>query len=294
MNSITFEDYGLVITHMDDASKEHNSIEKYFTLFKAIDVLTGSQGLEEGQACLLIQSTVEHLVPVNDQLNLIHSDDAIRLARVEPHIIDHKILQSNKSKPEVDHRDPCFRHKKFQHNLVSRNLSTISTTNSLISVLCLLRNNIAHGYKAPRGSDLDRLERDNFISETCYPLLSKLLQLLLNHPTRRLLTYGTLQPGGVHARLLASIQQNPSIVTVRGTIKEVDGLRYFSPKHKKPDTDITCHLYESDALIALWSELDRFEGSRYQRQLVPYKTADGELGAGYIYAGTGRLAPALD
>lgn len=285
MNSITFEDYELVITHMDDASKEHNSIEKYFTLFKAIDILTGAQGLDDEPASLAIQNSADRLLSTRDQQDLVQSDDAIRLARVEPHIIDHKILQSKISRPEVDHRDPCFRHKKFQQNLSSRNLSTNDKAKSLISVLCLVRNNIAHGYKTPRGNDLDRQERDNFISETCYPLLSKLLQLLLNHPTRRLLTYGTLQPGGVHARLLASIQQDPSIVTVPGTIKEVDGLRYFSPKHRKDDTDITCHLYESDALIALWSELDRFEGSRYQRQLVPYITADGELGAGYIYAG---------
>lgn len=285
MNPITFEDYELVITHMDDASKEHNSIEKYFTLFKAIDILTGAQGLDDEPASLAIQNSADRLLSTRDQQDLVQSDDAIRLARVEPHIIDHKILQSNISRPEVDHRDPCFRHKKFQNNLASRNLSTISTTNSLISVLCLVRNNIAHGYKAPRGHDLDRLERDKFISETCYPLLSKLLQLLLNHPPRRLLTYGTLQPGGVNARLLASIPQDQNNVTVRGTIKEVDGLSYFSPKHRQTDPDITCHLYESDALIALWSQLDRFEGKRYQRILVPYRTTDGELGAAYIYAG---------
>lgn len=287
MNSITFEDYELAITHMDDASKQHNSIDKYLTLFKAIDILTGAQGLDDEPASLAIQNSADRLLSTRDQQHLVQSDDAFRLARIDPLIIDHKVLLSNKSKPTSEQNDPSYRHKRFHDNLAARQPNIKYVIKSLISVLCLVRNNIAHGYKAPRGLDLDRLERDKLISENCYPLLSKLLQLFLNHPSRRLLTYGTLQPGGVNARLLSSIPQNPNKVTVRGTMIEVDRLRYFSPKHRQTDPDITCHLYESDALIALWFQLDRFEGDSYQRILVPYKTADDELGAAYIYAGVG-------
>jgi gamma-glutamylcyclotransferase (GGCT)/AIG2-like uncharacterized protein YtfP len=289
MISINFEDLKVAISHINDADRKSNSVDKFESLFKALDVFTNAQH-EVGQGVSqAIRRAVNLLIREGDQLYLLRSGAVLDLASLRPWIMDHNELRTQKfhypNIPESVRLHTSMIHQRLNKFVQDRHGSIADTMHALISVLYLVRSNNAHGEKTPNGPDLDKTERDQSVCAACLPVMNKLIHLLLDHPSRRLLTYGTLQPGGVNARLLLSIPQDPNNVSVRGTIKEVDGLRYFSPNHRDKDPDITCHIYESDALISLWPQLDRFEGNKYQRILIPFRTANGELGAAYIYAG---------
>jgi gamma-glutamylcyclotransferase (GGCT)/AIG2-like uncharacterized protein YtfP len=289
MNSIPFENLKVAISHINDADRKSNSVDQFESLFKALDVFTNTQHKEGQGVSQAIRSAVRLLIREEDQLYLLRSRAVIELASLRPLIMDHNELRNQKFNypniPESVRQNTSSIHQRFDKLIHDRHRNFADTMHALISVLYLVRSNNAHGEKTPNGPDLDKTDRDQSVCAACVPVMKKLIHLLLGHPSRRLLTYGTLQPGGVNSRLLASIPLSPFTVTVRGTVTEVDKLRYFSPKHRHSDPDIICHMYESDALISLWPQLDRFEGKGYQRMLVPYKSEIGGLGVGYIYAG---------
>jgi gamma-glutamylcyclotransferase (GGCT)/AIG2-like uncharacterized protein YtfP len=148
----------------------------------------------------------------------------------------------------------------------------------------MVRSNNAHGEKTPNGPDLDKRDRDYSVCEVTAPVVDKILRLLLHHPERRLLTYGTLSPGGANAHMLASISSSPRSVQIKGKIIPKNGLSYYDRYYRSADPMISCVLLESDDLPLIWPRLDDFEGTEYQRILVPYLVDENEVGTGYIYA----------
>ena len=97
-------------------------------------------------------------------------------------------------------------------------------------------------------------------------------------PQHRLVTYGTLVPGGVNHDVVAAIPGSWEQGTVTGTIEwltpDIPRLRWA------PDgAVVAAWLLRSSALPAHWPDLDDFEGPAYVRRVVPVATVGGVLHA---------------
>jgi hypothetical protein len=61
-----------------------------------------------------------------------------------------------------------------------------------------------HGEKF--GPDPQRRSRDRIIAAASTRVLERFFDILFDHPSSRLVVYGTLRPGGVNAHALASLE----------------------------------------------------------------------------------------
>ncbi len=104
--------------------------------------------------------------------------------------------------------------------------------------------------------------------------------------TTRLITYGSLSPGGPNHSELAELRGTWGKGWVTGTRVDqgwgseigYNALRW-SPAGKR----VGAHLLESDALPAHWARLDAFEGEAYRRALVPFFLEEGGWTVGQVY-----------
>lgn len=112
------------------------------------------------------------------------------------------------------------------------------------------------------------------------------LEVLLNHPERRLAVYGSLAPGKVNHWVVADLPGRWEIATVHGTLEKVgwgDAIG-FPGMTWVPDGDpIPVTLLRSAALPEHWGRIDEFEGADYRRILVPVTLGDGEVLIANIY-----------
>lgn len=118
------------------------------------------------------------------------------------------------------------------------------------------------------------------------PITERLIEALLDRPAERLASYGSLRPGGENHHHIAELVGEWSAGEVRGTLYP-EG-RATTRGHPcvvwHPDGDvIALHMFESAALPHHWARLDAFEGSGYQRILVPVDTPGG-LRVANLYA----------
>src|ERR687885_200619 len=101
-----------------------------------------------------------------------------------------------------------------------------------------------------------------------------------------LAAYGTLRPGEVNHRLLADLPGEWLDAWVRGHLGEEDGLPafWYSPSGPRHPVKV----FHSAALPGIWPHLDWFEGSRWQRRVVPVELADGRSVQANLYERVGR------
>lgn len=88
-----------------------------------------------------------------------------------------------------------------------------------------------------------------------------------------MVVYGTLAPGKANHDILSDIQGYWEDCTVNGRTDEIDGLPFFDWQPGGPS--IKAHLFISDSLPDSWDELDRFEGSKYKKILLPVRKNHG-------------------
>lgn len=118
------------------------------------------------------------------------------------------------------------------------------------------------------------------------PLLERLSDLLLDHPSRRLAAYGSLRPGEANHHIVADIPGRWVEGTTRGTLNPSGwgaDLGYPGLDWDPEGEEVPVQVLESTALPAHWERLDAFEGSAYRRILTPVET-DAGLVACNLYA----------
>lgn len=98
----------------------------------------------------------------------------------------------------------------------------------------------------------------------------------------RLAVYGSLAPGRENHYLLAKYPGTWSRGRVRGDVINAGwgaagGYLGLIPRDDGPW--VAVQVFESESLAGAWQELDEFEGSEYQRVLIPVysEEADAEL-----------------
>ena len=102
----------------------------------------------------------------------------------------------------------------------------------------------------------------------------------------RLFVYGSLQPGGSHAHVLAGLAGRWEKATIRGRLAQSGwGAHIGYPALILDDQagEIPGHVLSSEDLAAKWADLDAFEGDDYRRVLAPITLATGEEVEANVY-----------
>lgn len=223
-----------------------------------------------------------------DQEWLLHRPSVRHLASLTPPIEDHGVLRDfllsqpipdeDRARARASHEALARRFERWDGQPNSRNRK--GAMDALAEVLWTIRSNLMHGEKTLAGPDPMRSERNRLVGSSAHEVLEDLIDAVLRHPSRRLVAYGTLGPGGPNHGLVAHVQGQWREVVIAGQIGTVDGLPAFRRVSDGPAQSVD--LFESVDLPDLWPELDAFEGLRYQRILIEYR--DGDIvGVGNVY-----------
>ena len=205
------------------------------------------------------------------------SDECIsHLAGLNPMILSHKVLNDELYEPALPIKEDLIKkassvHRKFRCRLNNfleneADVSSTSVANTLAELLYIVRSNIAHGEKTPRGPDLNKNKRDNAVCEVVIPTQELLIDLLLAFPSQRLASYGTLSPGEVNHCIVGGIPGKWKDCLLLGQIREEEGLKIY--KWDTYGDEIAAKILSSPDLPKRWGEIDRFEGARYGRGLT--------------------------
>src|SRR5271165_4465546 len=147
-------------------------------------------------------------------------------------------------------------------------------------LLYIVRSNIVHGEKTPYGPDIAKSARDEQVCSCVVPLQLLIFDLFLERPSRKLLVYGTLAPGGINHGVISGVPGTWGDARVHGTIAWLDALPYLS--WNPAGTELPAKLFTSDGLPNAWKHLDDFEGDQYKRRLVSIQTNAG-IAIAYAY-----------
>lgn len=293
----------VALDHINEA-REHadndrpgSELEACESLFKALNQLANSlQALMPAPEAGKVRSeTSKHRALLTrlttDARDRLVAHPAVRdLALFKPDILSHsqegmsqaplaELAEDVVHAASADHRH--FR-KAWQHWNESGSRSR-DVFEALVPCVLVVRNNAAHGEKTRTGPDRERTRRNRDVAEVVLPVLTVLLDEILDRPSTRLIAYGTLRLG----------QRNHGVITVTGTwrpatvqgvLTERCGLPAFVPDAAGQDVD--ADLFESEHIGEIWPELDAFEGQNYPRRLC---VCNGdEIAVANVYAATER------
>jgi gamma-glutamylcyclotransferase (GGCT)/AIG2-like uncharacterized protein YtfP len=213
--------------------------------------------------------------------SLLNNRSPKDLVDLTPEVLDHSILKSRGYRPGEAITDPLRRDATEKHRKLRSahraffeqkgDTTTDSILKKLAEFLFVVRSNIAHGEKTPYGPDLEKARRDEEISGLVIPLQKVIIDLLLDRPSQKLVAYGTIRPGGQNEHILKDVEGHWQPCFVRGTLREHDLLSFF--RWDPHASRIQAMLLTAPSLINSWERLDRFEGDRYKRHLVPIEAS---------------------
>jgi gamma-glutamylcyclotransferase (GGCT)/AIG2-like uncharacterized protein YtfP/heme-degrading monooxygenase HmoA len=104
---------------------------------------------------------------------------------------------------------------------------------------------------------------------------------------RRLVVYGSLQPGGSNHGELAGLAGTWHEGWITGELLAEGwgaNLGYPAIRWSPGGARVPAHLLESEGLPEAWRRLDDFEGEEYLRVPVPFFTGEGTVLVGQVYA----------
>lgn len=204
--------------------------------------------------------------------------DSVRcFAEFTPQIMNHdtllnerydpfNITEGVRKKASDEHRQLANAFTRFSNapGDLSLKEALLKKTAQLIYVV---RSNIAHSEKTPQGPDLEKSERDRVVSEATAMVIEGIFEILFDRPSHRLAVYGSLAPGGTNQDQLARLDGRWYDGAVKGIVEERDGFLEFHWRLKAKNVPVK--VLSTSQLDAQFVRLDRFEGPRYHRILVP-------------------------
>src|SRR5271166_394205 len=158
--------------------------------------------LQEDRLCELVK-TIE---PVEQDALLVKSS-VKDLADFEPPILNNKFVdrcaphmsQRRYNDIPIDIRDRAsLRHVEFKDGLarwLREGGRCGDLLNRLSRVVIVVRNNLRHGGKTRFGPETEREGRNHEVSKIVLPVLEDILDFVLDRPSEKLATHGTLRPG---------------------------------------------------------------------------------------------------
>lgn len=222
--------------------------------------------------------------------------ESLRLfATFTPQIMNHDILLKERYDPN-NITDDVRKEASDEHRQLFNAFERYSKTpgddalkqallKKTAQLIYVVRSNIAHSEKTPQGPDLAKSERDRLVSEVTATVIDDLFDIFLDRPSLRLAVYGTLTPDGPNASVLAGLEGQWHEGTVQGVIEQRDGFLEFYWINVAEVIPIK--VLSAFGLSERFARLDRFEGLRYRRILVPVEI-DGDLFVCNIYQGSNK------
>ena len=193
------------------------------------------------------------------------------------------ITEPIRQKTSEEHRDLFNSHQRFVATPNDR-LLTEALLKKTAALIYVVRSNIAHSEKTPQGPDLAKSERDRIVSEATAIVIEDLFDFLFGRPSHHLAVYGTLVPNAPNAQELSGLEGEWHEGEVNGVIQKRDGFAEFSWSLSREPVPV--RVLSCPGLRDRFGRLDRFEGPRYRRILVPV-LIDGIARISNIYEGTG-------
>jgi hypothetical protein len=277
-----------VLTHMNaaaDASKASPSTRICELYFHALNKLWNAFAQHEGEPGRAdTPSFISLLKTLSEDSGsiLLKSPVLKKLVDLTPDVMDHSALNRRRYRPGQEITAP-LRHDATEKHRKLRNAHGAfieekpdSTANGVLQklaeLLYVVRSNIAHGEKTPYGPDLDKARRDEEVSALVVPVQEVIIDLLFDRPSQKLVAYGTLCPGGSNEEILKPLGGDWQPCWVHGTVQERGSLTFF--RWEPRGNAMEAMLFTAPSLADAWERLDRFEGSRYLRHLIPVQTND--------------------
>ncbi|MEJ2147653.1 MAG: gamma-glutamylcyclotransferase, partial [Acidobacteriota bacterium] len=222
------------------------------------------------------QTMILEGVDEEDRGRFLRSDELKQLVEFEPQVMNHQTLRQRGYRPNVEltgHlvREASQEHRKLRTAYDALLLQREDATEDRVleraaELLYIIRSNIAHGEKTPYGPDLEKRERDEQVSNVVVPVQIVLLDLLLDRPSQKLFSYGTLAPGQRNHEVVSGLGGSWQTCGAYGQLDDVGGLQVFRWNPVGPR--IKGQLLVSPDLPERWSQLDQFEGDSYKRRWI--------------------------
>jgi len=238
------------------------------------------------------QLMILHGLQTDDRTSFLRSDALRVLASLKPQIMNHDTLRRHGYRPDIEVDIHLARKASEEHRKLATAYLELERSMSHETEVCLIkraaellyivRSNIAHGEKTPYGPDLAKRDRDEQVCTVIVPLQEQLFEFLLDKPSTKLVSYGTLSPGQLNHELIADVQGTWEECLIRGDVCSIGGLTVFS--WNPAGQEEKAQLFISAELPAAWSRIDTFEGSRYKRRLIPIRTRAG-ISVANVYVG---------
>lgn len=215
-------------------------------------------------------------IPTSRQKELCDSLEIGALSNFVPQILNVKTLRESelyfpdepippklKTDASVEHRQLANAHKRWCDE--PKEETRMQTLKKLGTLLYVVRSNIAHGEKTMHGPDSGKADRDRQVCEITLPVIHAVADVLLDHPTQKLIAYGTLRPSEPNHKVLEPLtDQKWMEIEVEGTMVDrgggLKGFRWCDSR-----TRHKAMLLKSSQLASFWGTLDSFEGIAYRR-----------------------------
>lgn len=286
------------LNHINDTEAKKNSIDKYWSNFEGLNLLCKEYYYQENYKkynqdqyraerksfSQLLKENLDH----KEKQFLINSKKFIKFLEINPTIMDEEIRRADpaynpnyistevREKASKDHIKLKAVYKDFKNNQTSINF----LMEKICNLLYVVRSNIAHGEKTPKGPDVDKSERDINVCNIAFPLLDLIIAILLGYPKRRIAFYNTLKPGGINNIFIKDLKITPYKGFADGYIYKKKNYHFYNWQlnNKKIEVFIYEPITESKMI-----ELDRFEGKSYKRILVPVEIDGKSIVVSNIY-----------
>lgn len=282
---------------LDDLENDMSVIACCESLFKALNKLqtasindnTNSSSKPHSESKNFIR-LIENSFSDEEKIDFLTKTELINLIELSPPIMNHRILKDANYDPmninldlereaSAVHRElkECYmkscsdKKSKYRDDVIKK------TAN----LLYIIRSNIAHGEKTPKGPDIRKIERDTAVSKVAIPLLIFLFKSIVGGSDQNLIAYGTIAPGNINHQIISDINGKWIKCKINGKIKTIDGLPVFD--WILSEKTIVADLFNSNDLPKNWSNIDKFEGSMYKRRLIPAEIDDNTYIIGNIY-----------
>jgi hypothetical protein len=225
------------------------------------------------------------------------SENVRRFAELSPPIMNHDTLLREEYDPfnisEKLQKRASDEHRQLL-NAYRRHCSSLddpalrkTLLKKIGQLVFIVRSNIAHSEKTPRGPDLAKAERDRVVSEITSGVIEQFFDVLFDRPSGRLAVYGSLSPGAPNASKLDEVEGEWHQGVVHGLVQRRDGFLEF--RWTLDGAEVPVRMISSSRLKAHFEQLDRFEGPRYERILVPV-AMNGPLSVSNIYQGKNQAS----
>ena len=219
-----------VLVHINQSKYREETVDRCEDLCKALNKTWNAYYLFRKRHGLLTESEISSGRPSDsqafDELLLMGLEDDVAkqlcerksvaaLAEFSPQVMNHDTLMRRDYDPrnlsDELRKEACDEHQQLLNAFrkYSAGPEGKETREALLKklkqLIYVIRCNIAHSEKTPKGPDLSKNDRDRMVSDVASSVINDIFELLLEFPSQRLAVYGTLAPGEPNEWVLKGI-----------------------------------------------------------------------------------------